>query len=130
MRTGMRRDLPSPAAARALEETLRRRIAGEVNFTAGARALYATDASNYRQVPIGIALPRTTDDVVEIVRTCREHGMPILPRGAGTSLAGQCCNIALVMDMSRHLRSVLRIEPDRKTTRVQPGVVLDDLQRA
>ena len=121
---------PGTSTLRSLEDALRRRIAGDVDFSSGARALYATDASNYRQVPIGLALPRTTDDVVEIVRTCREHGVPILPRGAGTSLAGQCCNVALVMDMSRHLRAVASVDPDRKTARVQPGVVLDDLQRA
>jgi FAD/FMN-containing dehydrogenase/Fe-S oxidoreductase len=123
-------NLPSASAVRALEDALRRRIGGEVDFGAGARALYATDASNYRQVPVGVVLPRTTDDVLEVVRTCREHAVPILPRGAGTSLAGQCCNVALVMDMSRHLRHILSIDPDRKMARVEPGVVLDDLQRA
>jgi len=115
---------------RALESALRTRIAGEVDFGTGARALYATDASNYRQVPVGVVLPRTTEDVLEAVRACREHGVAILPRGAGTSLAGQGCNVALVMDMSRHLRNVLSVDPDRKIARVQPGVVLDDLQRA
>jgi FAD/FMN-containing dehydrogenase len=122
--------LPTPPGARAVEDALRTRIEGEVDFGIGARALYATDASNYRQVPIGVVLPRTTADVVETVRICREHGVPILPRGAGTSLAGQGCNAAVVLDMSRHLRSVLAVDPDRKTARVQPGVVLDDLQRA
>ncbi|MGH9309686.1 MAG: FAD-binding and (Fe-S)-binding domain-containing protein [Vicinamibacterales bacterium] len=114
----------------ALEEVLGRRVAGEVSFTAGARALYATDASNYRQVPIGVVWPRTADDVCEVVRTCREYRVPILPRGAGTSLAGQCCNAAIVLDMSRHLNGVLAVDAERKTARVQPGLVLDDLQRA
>jgi FAD/FMN-containing dehydrogenase/Fe-S oxidoreductase len=126
----MPRETPSTSAVRALEAALRSRIAGEVNFGASARALYATDASNYRQVPVGVVLPRTTDDVLEAVRTCHEHGVPILPRGAGTSLAGQCCNVALVIDMSRHLRDILSIDSERRTARVQPGVVLDDLQRA
>jgi FAD/FMN-containing dehydrogenase/Fe-S oxidoreductase len=121
---------PSPAALRELEAALRRNTACEVDFTAGARALYATDGSNYRQVPVGVVLPRTTDDVLEIVRLCRAHGVPLLPRGAGTSLAGQCCNLALVMDMSRHLRGVVGVDPDTMTARVQPGLVLDDLQRA
>src|SRR5688572_18560953 len=120
----------SESAAHLLEGTLRARVAGEVDFGAGARALYATDASNYRQTPIGVVFPRTQEDVVETVRTCREHSVPILPRGGGTSLAGQCCNVAVVIDMSRHLRGILHIDPDRKTARVQPGVVLDDLQRA
>jgi FAD/FMN-containing dehydrogenase/Fe-S oxidoreductase len=124
-----RRQLSHPEID-ALARALRARIAGEVEFGAGPRALYAADASNYRQVPIGVVLPRTTDDVVETVRTCREHRVPILPRGGGTSLAGQCCNVAVVIDMSRHLRGVLDIDPHRRTARVQPGVVLDDLQRA
>jgi FAD/FMN-containing dehydrogenase/Fe-S oxidoreductase len=120
----------SEAAVNGLERRLNSRIEGEVDFSAGARALYATDASNYRQPPIGVVLPRTVEDVIETVRACREHGVPILPRGGGTSLAGQCCNVAVVIDMSRHLSGILRVDPDRKTARVQPGVVLDDLQRA
>jgi FAD/FMN-containing dehydrogenase/Fe-S oxidoreductase len=118
-----------PDVAGALEGSLRKRIAGEVKFDAGARALYATDASNYRQIPIGVVLPRNTEDVVETVRTCREYGAAILPRGAGTSLAGQCCNTAVVIDMSRHLHGILAIDRNRKTARVQPGLVLDGLQR-
>jgi FAD/FMN-containing dehydrogenase/Fe-S oxidoreductase len=113
-----------------LATALRARVAGEVDFSAGARALYATDASNYRQPPIGVVWPRTPDDVVEIVRTCHEFDTAILPRGGGTSLAGQCCNAAVVVDMSRHLRRILHIDPQRKTARVHPGVVLDHLQDA
>jgi FAD/FMN-containing dehydrogenase/Fe-S oxidoreductase len=116
--------------ARELARTLRSRVAGRVDFGGGARALYATDASNYRQTPIGVVWPRTTEDVVETVRTCREYRVPILPRGGGTSLAGQCCNVAVVMDMSRHLREVVHVDPERRTARVRPGLVLDDLQRA
>jgi FAD/FMN-containing dehydrogenase/Fe-S oxidoreductase len=117
-----------PATLRALKSALRSRVAGTVDFSAGGRALYATDASNYRQTPIAVVLPKTTEDVLETVRTCHEHHVAILPRGAGTSLAGQCCNAAVVMDMSRHLRQIVAIDPDRKTARVQPGVALDDLQ--
>lgn len=113
-----------------LEAALRNCIEGEVRFDSGTRALYATDASNYRQVPIGVVTPRTIEDVIETVRLCREHGAPILPRGAGTSLAGQCCNVAVVVDMSRHMRSILEIDAASRTARVQPGVVLDDLQHA
>jgi FAD/FMN-containing dehydrogenase/Fe-S oxidoreductase len=120
----------SPAAMREFEAALRRRVACDIDFGIGARALYATDASNYRQVPVGVALPRTTEDIPEIVRTCHEHGVPILPRGGGTSLAGQCCNVALVIDLSKHLRKIIDIDPARRIARVQPGVVLDDLQRA
>src|SRR5688572_17008853 len=123
------RELPA-SAIRGVERQLASRLEGEVDFSAGARALYAADASNYRQVPVGVVFPRTTDEVVETVRACREHGVPILPRGGGTSLAGQCCNVAVVIDMSRHLRQVVDIDPRRKLARVQPGLVLDDLQRA
>jgi FAD/FMN-containing dehydrogenase/Fe-S oxidoreductase len=101
-----------------------------VDFGAASCALYATDASNYRQVPIGVVLPRTSEDVIATVRACRDYGVPILPRGAGTSLAGQCCNVAVVIDTSRYLRGILSIDSDRKTARVQPGLVLDDLQSA
>ena len=129
----MRREIPvakAPSALRALEGALRTRIDGEVDFSDGGRALYATDASNYRQSPVGIVLPRSTVDVIEAVRTCREYGVAILPRGGGTSLAGQCCNAAVVLDMSRHLRRIMSVDVERKTARVQPGLVLDELQRA
>ena len=109
---------------------LRARIRGEVRFDAGSRALYATDASNYRQVPIGIVVPRDTDDVVSTLSICREHGAPVLARGGGTSLAGQCCNVAVVLDMSKYLRSVLEVDPGNRVARVQPGTVLDELQKA
>jgi FAD/FMN-containing dehydrogenase/Fe-S oxidoreductase len=118
------------AAIQALEHDLASHLAGEIDFSASGRALYATDASNYRQPPVGVVFPRSAEDVVETVRACRERDIPILPRGGGTSLAGQCCNVAVVLDMSRHLRGILQIDPDRRTARVQPGVVLDDLQRA
>ncbi|MBA3913786.1 MAG: FAD-binding oxidoreductase, partial [Acidobacteriales bacterium] len=81
----------SKVDAKALEAALRLRIAGEVRFDAGYRALYATDGSSYRQVPIGVVCPRDVDDVIAAHATAREFGAPILPRGAGTSLAGQCC---------------------------------------
>src|SRR5205809_922276 len=81
--------------ARALEADLRRQVRGEVRFDPGSRALYSTDASNYRQVPIGVVLPRDVEDVVATVAACRAHGAPLLSRGGGTSLAGQCCNVAV-----------------------------------
>ena len=115
---------------RALESELRRRVAGEVRFDDGTRALYATDASNYRQVPIAVVFPRDTDDLLAALDTCRVAGVPVLPRGAGTSLAGQCCNVAVVLDLSRHLDRVLEIDPQARLARVQPGVVLDRLQDA
>ncbi len=121
---------PAPLDARSLEGALRERIRGEVRFDDGSRALYATDASNYRQVPIGVVIPRDVDDVIHTVALCREHGAPVLSRGGGTSLAGQCCNVAVVMDFSKHLHRVLEIDPDRRLARVEPGCVLDRLQEA
>jgi len=114
--------------ALALEADLRRRIRGEVRFDDGSRALYATDASNYRQVPIGVVVPRTPEDVVEAVAAAREHGAPLTMRGGGTSLAGQCCNVALIVDSSKYLNRVIELDPARRFARVQPGCVLDDLR--
>jgi FAD/FMN-containing dehydrogenase/Fe-S oxidoreductase len=115
---------------RGLESDLRRAIRGEVRFDVGSRALYATDASNYRQVPIGVVLPRDADDVIRTVEISRRYAAPVLPRGGGTSLAGQCCNVAVVMDMSRFFNRVVEIDTARRTARVEPGVVLDDLRAA
>ncbi|TCS39376.1 FAD/FMN-containing dehydrogenase [Paucimonas lemoignei] len=114
----------------ALEAELRRVIEGEVRFDGGSRALYAADASNYRQVPIGVVIPKTVEDVVETVRICHRHGAPILSRGGGTSLCGQCCNVAVVIDFSKYLNKVLAIDTGQRTARVQPGCVLDDLRDA
>jgi FAD/FMN-containing dehydrogenase/Fe-S oxidoreductase len=116
--------------AAALEHVLRNNISGEVRFDNGSRALYATDGSNYRQVPIGVVMPRHADDVIATVALCREYGAPILCRGAGTSLAGQCCNVAVVLDFSKYLNAILEIDPDRRVARVQPGVILDHLRAA
>src|SRR5262249_26202764 len=104
--------------AEALAADLGRRIHGEVRFDDGSRALYATDASNYRQVPIGVVVPRSVEDVVEPVATCRHHGAPFLSRGGGTSLAGQCTNVAVVVDWSKYLHHVLEIDPGRRLARV------------
>lgn len=109
---------------------LKAAVQGEVSFSDGTRALYTSDASNYRQVPIGAVIPKTIDDVIKTVEICRRHQVPILSRGAGTSLAGQGCNTAVVIDFSKHLNKVIEIDPRKKTARVQPGVILDDLRRA
>ncbi len=93
----------SASIVRSLEAALKRRIEGEVRFDAGSRALYATDGSNYRQVPIGVVVPRNAQDVETTVRIAREHRAPVLARGAGTSLAGQCCNVAVVIDFSKYM---------------------------
>ncbi|MDE3190657.1 MAG: FAD-binding protein [Acidobacteriota bacterium] len=114
---------------RALAAALRTEVEGEVRFDTGARALYATDASNYRQVPIGVVVPRTLDDVVAVHRLCHAHGAPIVNRGGGTSLAGQGCNVAVVVDFSKYLRQIVDIDPVRRRARVHPGVVLDQLRK-
>ena len=116
--------------AAALSGALARQVRGEVRFDSGSRALYATDGSNYRQVPIGVVLPRDNDDVVAAISIAREHGAPILCRGGGTSLAGQCCNVALVLDFSKYMAQILELDPARRIARVQPGVILDHLRAA
>ncbi|MFL5276757.1 MAG: FAD-binding oxidoreductase, partial [Myxococcales bacterium] len=102
---------PLSLDARLLEADLRRRIRGEVRFDDGSRALYATDASSYRHVPIGVVVPRTVADVVEAVAAAREAGAPLTMRGGGTSLAGQCCNVAVVIDCSKYLNGVVELDP-------------------
>jgi FAD/FMN-containing dehydrogenase/Fe-S oxidoreductase len=111
-----------------LEAALRRHLRGEIRFDSGSRALYATDGSNYRQVPIGVVIPRDKEDVIATVALCREHHAPLLARGGGTSLAGQCCNSAIILDFSKYMASILEIDPERRIARVQPGVVLDSLR--
>ncbi|HEV8192171.1 MAG TPA: FAD-binding and (Fe-S)-binding domain-containing protein [Ktedonobacterales bacterium] len=105
-------------------------IRGEVRFDIGSRALYSTDASNYRQLALGVVLPRDEDDVLAAVDVCRQFGAPLLPRGGGTSLAGQTCNTAVVLDMSKYMCTIGEIDADRRLARVQPGVILDDLRDA
>jgi FAD/FMN-containing dehydrogenase/Fe-S oxidoreductase len=116
--------------AAGLADALRAQIQGEVRFDRGTRALYATDGSNYRQVPIGVVLPRDADDVLAAVALCRQFGAPLLCRGGGTSLAGQCCNVAVILDFSKYMSRILEIDPARRIARVQPGVVLDHLRAA
>src|SRR5579864_741683 len=120
----------NPAARAGLESALRRHIRGEVRFDDGSRALYATDGSNYRQVPIGVVIPHDADDVLAAISVCREFGAPLLCRGGGTSLAGQCCNVAVILDFSKYMANILDIDPARRIARVQPGVVLDHLRNA
>jgi FAD/FMN-containing dehydrogenase/Fe-S oxidoreductase len=115
---------------RSLARELKQVIEGEVRFDDGSRALYATDGSNYRQVPIGVVIPRTVEDVLHTVECCRRHQAPILSRGCGTSLAGQCCNVAVVIDMSKYLNRILELNAERRYARVQPGLILDHLRKA
>src|ERR1700751_5786087 len=113
-----------------LAEAVRGGLTGDVRFDNSTRALYATDGSNYRQVPIGVVLPRDADDVLAAISVCRDFGAPLLCRGGGTSLAGQCCNVAVVLDFTKYMGKILEIDPERRIARVQPGVVLDHLRNA
>jgi FAD/FMN-containing dehydrogenase/Fe-S oxidoreductase len=114
---------------RKLESDLRAAISGEVRFDDGYRALYAVDGSNYRQTPIGVVIPRTIDDVIQTVALARKYGAPVLPRGGGTSLAGQSCNVAVIIDFSKYLNQIIELNPHEKYAWVQPGVVLDHLRK-
>ncbi|WP_406630792.1 FAD-binding and (Fe-S)-binding domain-containing protein [Amycolatopsis sp. WGS_07] len=123
--------LPEPAEIdlEALAAALRDRVQGEVRFDDGSRAAYSTDASNFRQVPLGVVVPRSPDDAVEALAVAREFGAPVLSRGGGTSLAGQCTNTAVVLDWSKYCAELESVDTERRTCVVQPGIVLDDLNR-
>ncbi len=113
-----------------LRAALAATVAGEVRFDAGTRAAYASDASNYRQVPIGVVLPRSADDMVAALAACRAHAAPVLARGGGTSLCGQSVNVAVVIDCSKYMDRVLSIDAQARTALVEPGVVCDSLRGA
>ncbi len=119
-----------PAYANDLAKDLKRRIKGEVRFDDGSRAVYSTDGSNYRQAPIGVVIPRDKQDIIETVAACRAYDAPILARGGGTSLAGQCTNTAVMIDCGKYMRGIVNLDPKRKRATVQPGIVLDDLRHA
>ncbi|OQW94066.1 MAG: FAD-binding oxidoreductase, partial [Beggiatoa sp. IS2] len=105
-------------------------IGSEVRFDEASRALYATDSSNYRQIPIGVVIPRTVDDLVKTTEIARRYEVPLLVRGAGTSLAGQACNVALIIDTSKYLNKIIKIDAEQQLAWVEPGVILDDLRMA
>jgi FAD/FMN-containing dehydrogenase/Fe-S oxidoreductase len=113
-----------------LEQALQDRIGGGVRCDDYSLALYSTDASIYDVTPVGVAFPRTESDVVEVMRYAYEHGVPVLPRGGGTSLSGQAVGAAIILDFTRHMQQILEVNEAEKWVRVQPGVVLDDLNRA
>jgi FAD/FMN-containing dehydrogenase len=116
------------AAHAALEARLRATVRGEVRFDPASRALYATDASNYRQLPIGVVLPLDADDAIATVAACREFDAAVLSRGGGTSIPGNCCNVAVVLDFSKYMRRIVSIDYETQRARVEPGVVLDTLR--
>ncbi len=118
------------AAHRELEAILKKNVRGEVRFDLGSRALYATDSSNYRQLPVGVVFPRDAGDVEAALAACWAEGAAVLPRGAGTSLAGQCANVAVVFDYSRYMNGLTYIDPAEKIAVVEPGIVLDRLRDA
>ena len=123
----VRRARPPQVDARELERALRERVGGEVRFDAGSRGAYSTDASNYRQVPIGVVVPHGVEDAAAAIAVCREHGAPVVSRGGGTSLAGQACNVAVVIDWSKYCHNLVSVDPAARTCVVEPGIVLDEL---
>jgi len=112
---------------RALKQSLKDAVKGEVRFDLGTRAIYSHDSSNYRQPPLGVVIPRDAEDVIAAVAACHEHGAPVLARGCATSLAGQTANVAVVLDTSKYMREILEVDPERRIARVQPGVIRDQL---
>ena len=118
------------AAHKELEAWLKATLRGDVRFDLGSRALYAADSSNYRQLPVGVIMPRDVADVQAALAACRSLGAAVLPRGAGTSLAGQCANVAVVFDFSRYMSGLISVDPEFKLATVEPGIILDDLRNA
>ncbi len=114
---------------RALAADLRDAVEGDVRFDTASRALYATDASNYRQPPIGVVIPRTIDDVVAVHRVCREHGAPITARGCGTSLSGETVNTAVILDCSKYLIGIGDVDPERRLVSAEPGAINEHVNR-
>ncbi|MGW2637510.1 FAD-binding and (Fe-S)-binding domain-containing protein [Streptomyces sp. NPDC001348] len=113
---------------RDLEAELRAAVRGEVGFGVTARALVTMDASNYRRVPLGVVAPRDAEDVAAVLEVCRAHGVPVVARGGGTSIAGQATGTGVVLDFTRHMNRLLELDPASRTAVVQPGLVLDRLQ--
>lgn len=114
-----------------LEHALSRRgVRGDIEFGATARSLMTMDASNYRRVPLGVVAPRDADDVSAVLDVCRAHGAPVVPRGGGTSIAGQATGTGVVLDFTRHMRAIVSLDAEARTAVVQPGVILDDLRAA
>src|SRR5665213_735228 len=118
------------ASINALRDKLVSSIEGDVRFDAASRAIYSTDASNYRRVPIGIVTPRHEGDVIRAIELARENALPVLPRGGGTALGGQTANTALVIDFSRYMNAIARIDAEARVAIVQPGVVQTHLNTA
>ena len=112
-----------------IENALKRRVSGEVRFDPFSRVLYSTDASIYQMEPVGVVIPRNVDDVLAVIEVAKGNGVPVLPRAGGTSLAGQTVNHAIVTDFSKYLNQIIEVNQEEQWARVQPGIVLDDLNR-
>jgi FAD/FMN-containing dehydrogenase/Fe-S oxidoreductase len=126
-----RRHRPASVADRGrLAVDLARVVRGEARFDRGSQALYANDASVFRQVPIGVVIPRDAGDVLAALEVCREHDVPVLARGCGTGLAGQSVNAAVVFDFSKYMHQIVSLDAGARTARVQPGVICDQLRGA
>ncbi len=117
---------PSPSAF----EHLAQKLAGDLHLDATMRTLYATDASVYREMPQAVALPKSEEDIVYLIQFAREHGTALVPRTAGTSLAGQVVGAGIIVDVSRYLNRIMEIDSGRRRVRVQPGVVRNELNLA
>ncbi|MDA4110367.1 FAD-binding and (Fe-S)-binding domain-containing protein [Mycolicibacterium holsaticum] len=117
----------TPTLFESLSNDLAKRVCGEVRFDPGSRAAYSTDASNYRQIPIGVVVPATPEGAEEAVAVCREYDVPVLSRGGGTSLAGQCCNAAVVLDWSKYCTRIVSVDTEAATAIVEPGIKLDQM---
>src|SRR3954447_6168193 len=114
----------------ALQRDLRAAVNGEVRFGDGDRGMYASDAGNYRMVPIGVVVPKDAGDVLHVLAVCRRHGAPIVARGGGTGIPGQTVNVAVLLDFSKYMNRIVEMNPAQKYARVQPGIVLDELRKA
>ena len=110
-------------------QDLAKNLQGEFYSDALLKALYATDASVYRELPLAVALPKTTEDLQQLINFARKHNTSLIPRAAGTSLAGQCVGDGIVVDISKNFTKILQLNEKEKTIRLQPGVIRDDLNR-
>src|SRR4051812_5621630 len=112
-----------------LKRRLEKAVRGEVRFDAGTRAVYANDSSNFRQVPLGVVVPTTVEDIVEAHRACAEFGAPIVNRGGGTSLSGETVNRAVVIDTSKYFHAIGNVDRERRTVRCRPGAINEDVNK-
>jgi len=122
--------LTHAAALQALQKALEHQLDGHCDFSDAGVALYTSDASNYRQIPLGVVYPKSLDDIQRTTKLCATHALPVLMRGAGTSQNGQCVNEAVVLDCSRYLDQVTHIDTDAQSALIQPGIVCDSLKEA